>query len=476
MAARIRPAALACLPAMNCAFYASASSPSSSSSSRTPAHQRRFPAYFVRGGTSNGLVIREDVLPAVDVNLQGKEALAARADAWKPLLVPAMGSPDAAYGRQLDGMGSGVSSTSKICVIAAPSAAERHADGRDVNFTFVQVGIRDGRLDLAGNCGNMISAVGPLAFELGWGGVVEGEGAGRDRTALVRIFNTNTSKLIRSQFRVEEKEDDEKGEKGYRFSPNGDYSIDGVPGTHSCITLSFERPAGAKSGAQNGLPTGQPVDLLPLEPPDSTDDATGLPTIAASLVDVSNPGVFVLGSALGLDVGLSTAQIAAQIDADADGSLKRRLGHLRRAGAVRMGLDPDAESVPKIVLIFPPQGGGDGEDPTEDIRCVALSMGQVHKAVPLTLALCLGAAARIPGTLAAQLVADRRASPASTAAAVATNTTTRENKEGGSHTIVIGHPGGRVDVGTTLDEADGTILSAELLRTARVLMEGTVFY
>jgi hypothetical protein len=102
---------------------------------------RSFPASFVRGGTSNGLIINRSDLPKNETD-------------WQPILSSAMGSPDS-FGRQLDGMGSGISSTSKICVIS-PSARE----DADVDYTFVQVGIKDGSLDMAGNCGNMSSAVG----------------------------------------------------------------------------------------------------------------------------------------------------------------------------------------------------------------------------------------------------------------------------------------------------------------------------
>lgn len=392
-------------------------------------------------------MIREDVLPKFEVSGSSPstaEVMKARAAAWTPLLVPVMGSPDPDHGRQLDGMGSGVSSTSKICVIAPPANDTERAD-RDVNFTFVQVGIRDGRLDLAGNCGNMISSVGPLAFDLGYGGTTTTAEDG-SQEGLVRIFNTNTNKLIRSRFRV--------AGNPPRFCPDGDYAIDGVPGTHSKITMSFLKPAGAKTGAQNGLPTGQAVNLLSRRPGEE-------PSIPASLVDVSNPGVFVLGSSLGLanDKDAVLKDVAATIETDRE--LKATVDHLRREGASRMGMDPDTESVPKIVILFPPST--DIGAAKTDIRCVALSMGQVHKAVPLTLALCLGAAARIPGTLAEQLVAEAQQ-----------NSTSASEKGGG--TIVIGHPSGRVDVGTTLDETDGTVLSAELHRTARVMMEGKIFY
>ena len=67
---------------------------------------RRLPALFMRGGTSNGLVFDSRDLPA-------DRAL------WDAIFLAAMGSPDP-NGRQLDGMGGGVSSLSKVCVLAPP--------------------------------------------------------------------------------------------------------------------------------------------------------------------------------------------------------------------------------------------------------------------------------------------------------------------------------------------------------------------
>jgi hypothetical protein len=60
------------------------------------------PAQFWRGGTSKGLIFDRSALPA-------------ERDEWAPLLLGAMGSPDP-HGRQLDGMGGGLSSLSKVCV------------------------------------------------------------------------------------------------------------------------------------------------------------------------------------------------------------------------------------------------------------------------------------------------------------------------------------------------------------------------
>ncbi|OTA66652.1 DUF453-domain-containing protein [Hypoxylon sp. EC38] len=375
---------------------------------------RSFPALFVRGGTSNGLVIERQHLPPQDE--------------WHAVLPPAMGSPDT-YGRQLNGMGGGISSTSKICVLEPSNRPDA-----DVDFTFVQVGIKDGVLDLAGNCGNMSSAVGPVAWDEGLvadqASKVQNVGEKTDyQEALVRVFNTNTSKIIHSRFRV-------SGDPPV-YCHEGDYEMDGVPGTQSRITLSFLNPAGAKTG--KALPTGNAVDVLTL--PDGS-------RIKASLVDVSNPGVFIRVDDLGIKDANPVTFNPQSIESDP--TLKARLESIRQAGAAMMGLDPKTESVPKIVLLFSDSGSAD-----VDIRCLALSMGQAHKAVPLTLALCLGAAANMPGTIPAQV-----------------RVTKAESCE--SDPVVIGHPSGTVEIGATVE--NGHIVSADLLRTARVLMKGQVYY
>jgi len=168
------------------------------------------------------------------------------------------------------------------------------------------------------------------------------------------------------------------------------------------------------------------------------------------LVDVSNPGVFIRASDLDIDghEGVPPPDLFTPSYVEANSGLKARLELIRQAGAEKMGLDPATESVPKIVSLFPVS---DGE--SIDIRCLALSMGQAHKAVPLTLALCLGAAAHMPGTIPSQL--------------------TRRDGNRGS-ILRIGHPSGKVEIGTTFE--GGHIVSAELHRTARYLMKGVVYY
>jgi 2-methylaconitate cis-trans-isomerase PrpF len=363
-----------------------------------------FPASFTRGGTSNGLLIHKSDLPS-------------GVPRWQPILSRAMGSPDY-FGRQLNGMGSGISSTSKICVVEKSSRP-----GIDVDYTFVQVGIRDGHLDLAGNCGNMSSVVGPFAFNEG---LVKAKGlANESNEVTVRMFNTNTSKEVHNTFTVNADRSS--------FDPHGDYAIDGVGGSGSKITLSFVDPAGAKTG--HALPTGNAVDTLLL-----SDGST----IRATLTDIANPGVFVLASDLGVPGNMTSDAIGADV------TLMLRLEDIRREGTIAMGLDPDVQSVPKIVILSTPS-------PAEaeqgiNVVCRALSMQQAHKAVPLTLALNLGATCRIPGTLAAAVTVGVK----------------------GQENIRIAHASGSLDVGSVYKE--GRLESALLHRTARILMKGDVFY
>src|SRR6201997_5607308 len=108
----------------------------------------RLRAVFMRGGTSKAVMFRRDDLPE-------------DTKAWDPIFLEVMGLPDP-NGRQLDGMGGGISSLSKICVIGKPSRA-----GADVDYTFAQVSIKDAAVDYSGNCGNMSSAVGPFAVDEG---------------------------------------------------------------------------------------------------------------------------------------------------------------------------------------------------------------------------------------------------------------------------------------------------------------------
>jgi hypothetical protein len=85
--------------------------------------QLKLPAVFMRGGTSNAIVFKTNDLPA-------DRAL------WPEIFRAAMASPDP-FGRQLNEMGSGISSLSKICVVGPSSRADA-----DIDYAFAQIGVR----------------------------------------------------------------------------------------------------------------------------------------------------------------------------------------------------------------------------------------------------------------------------------------------------------------------------------------------
>ncbi|KIX03450.1 uncharacterized protein Z518_07002 [Rhinocladiella mackenziei CBS 650.93] len=329
-----------------------------------------------------------------------------------------MGCPDP-YGRQLNGMGGGISSLSKAMIVQPSTQSDV-----DVDYTFFQIGVKDGKLDMAGNCGNLSAAVGPFALNAGiYRGVpptlVQNEEDGDGSRITMRMRNTNTKKIIESTFQA-------CWINGFwQYMELGHCSIDGVPGTGSTITLSFLDPEGSKTNS--ALPTGGAVNQIEV----------GDQVIRASLIDVGNPGIFIDGRDVGWKRGASPDEM------NANQELLDRLEIIRQKGAEMMGLDPKISSIPKIVLLFP------SSDHAMDITCQALSMEQAHKAVPVTLALNLGVACKIEGTIPFQL--SKHLHPSNT---------------------IIGHPSGNLEVGADIE--DGKILSAKLIRTARCHMDGYV--
>ena len=373
---------------------------------------RDLPAAFWRGGTSNAVVFRIEDLPE---DRGDRDAV----------LLSAMGSPDP-YGRQLDGMGGGLSSLSKVCIIGPPTRPDA-----DIDFTFAQIPVGPGAVDYGGNCGNMISAAGPAALDFGYVPPPSGS------EAVIRIHNTNTGKIIVSQFPV----------RDGALAADGDLAIDGVAGTAAPIKLSFTEPGGAKTGRL--LPTGAPVDDLRIEGR----------TYRASLIDAANPCVFVAAH----DLGKTGAELPEALAADPD--FPRVMEQIRRAGSVRMGMAADTDaagalpSIPKVAMVAAPRdallvSGAQQPGAGVSIMVRMLSMEQPHRAVPITGSICLAIAARIPGSVPAALCATAKGP------------------------ITISHPSG-----STLVEADVSMqgghpvaISGSVYRTARKLFSGRVHY
>jgi 2-methylaconitate cis-trans-isomerase PrpF len=380
-----------------------------------PLHSIR--AVFMRGGTSKALVFHAADLPASQHD-------------WNSIFLAATGSPDP-NGRQLDGMGGGVSSLSKVCVVGPPSRPDA-----DVDYTFAQIAIGSTSVDYAGNCGNMSSAIGPFAIDEG---LVKLPSSAD--TAVVRIHNTNTGKIIVSRFPVANGKSDAEG----------DQAIDGVAGTAAPVRLDFVDPAGSKTGTL--LPTGQVIDIL---------SVPGVGEVRASLVDAANPTVLMRAA----DFGMTGAEMPGALERDT--ALLAKLETVRQYAAVAMGLAPDLAaaarliSLPKLALLSPPMEttalSGRTVKPEEaDIGARMISVGQPHRAVPITAALCLAVGCRIPGTIAADFV---------------------RSGDDPNAPLRIAHPSGVMMVAADVSAAGNRleVRSATVFRTARRLFQGEVCY
>ncbi|VVE20541.1 PrpF domain-containing protein [Pandoraea anhela] len=363
------------------------------------------PAVYVRGGTSRAVVFKRDDLPA-------------DRRTWPDIFRAVLGSPDP-ESKQLDGLGGGITSLSKIAVLA-PSTRE----GIDVDYFFAQIDPKSGAVLLGANCGNISSAIGPYAVDEGW--VLPGHGE-----TVVRIFNENTCTRIIARFDHD--------------APTQSFiAISGVAGQGAPVSLTFEHPGGSMVGET--FPTGHMTDDIRL--PDGQ-------TLAATLIDVSIPCVIANADAFGLRGDESYSAMAARAD------ITQRLADVRCAAAIAMGCAKTWEeaqstykNVPDVVLVSRLDSTQTG------IRARFYSCDQPHRAAPVTSAMALAAAACIPGTVAH--------------AAMRTSMETRNTAARATGIVDIHHPSGVMRVEADVDPNDGQVLSTSILRTARRIMEGRV--
>ncbi len=369
-----------------------------------------FACSIIRGGTSKGLYLKGNELP---------EAGALR----DKVILRLLGSPDL---RQIDGLGGANSLTSKVCIIG-PSERE----DADVDYTFGQVSVDKAKIDWQGNCGNLTSGVGVFAVNQNF--VIP-----REPETTVRIFNTNTSKLIHVKVPVE----------AGRARSSGSYSIHGVPGTGAKQEVEFFDPAGGVTGKL--LPTGKAQDIIDL-------GEKGRFTI--SVVDAVTPVVYLRAA----ELGLKGTELPTEVEA-----MPRVLAlmeELRSVAAEMSGIVEKREEAtekspafPKVGFVSPPCDYVNPEGKTikaGEIDIVARlgSMQKMHRAYMIGGAVSTGAAAQIPGTVVREALSERA------------------RMNGGS--LIIGHPYGPMEV--DIAGEGGNIRKVTVFRTARVLMDGIAY-
>ena len=374
-------------------------------------NRRNIPATIIRGGTSKGVYLLKRDLPEEDKK-------------WDALLLKMMGSPDK---KQIDGLGGSQSVTSKVAIVNKSERVDA-----DVDYTFAQVSVDKPLVSYKGNCGNISSGVGPFAIEKGLVDV-------KEKTTPVRIYNTNTGKMIVADVKTQ------NGEVVY----DGDFSIAGVPGTASPIRLKFVDPAGTLG--KGLLPTGHAVDVL---------EVPEFGSVEVSIIDAANPLVF----ARAKDLGLTGKELPEELNADAE--KLELLEKVRGMAAVKLGLIEDytksaweTPGIPKMTFVAEPEAyiNIDGKEIKKeeiDLLSRMMSMQKTHPSYAMTGAMCTAAAMVVKGSIVNQVCAD----------------------DIDTQFIRIGHPGGILECGVDYreDEQNLEIQDTFGFRTANLIMEGTV--
>jgi len=372
----------------------------------------RLPCMIIRGGTSKGLYFLEKDLPKEQAERD-------------QVLLKVMGSPDM---KQINGLGGATSVTSKVAIIKVSSRPDA-----DVDYTFAQVSVDKPLVSYKGNCGNISSGVGPFALERGLVPL-------KEPMTPVRIYNTNTGKIIEAEVQVE------NGAVKYE----GDFKIAGVKGSASPVKLKFMHPAGTIS--KELLPTGHAVDEL---------DVPGFGKVQVSIVDAANPLVFVKAA----DLGLKGTELPAELDADP--AKLDLLEKVRGLAAVKLGLIKDytksaweTPGIPKMTFVAEPHdyltaNGQSIKENQIDLLSRMMSMQKTHPTYAMTGAMCTAAAAVVPGSVVAQVL----------------------RKDADTQFIRIGHPDGILEAGVDYSLKDNKVEVEDTFgfRTANLLLDGTAF-
>ena len=390
-------------------------------STNTEKHAPQIPvkATYMRGGTSKGTFFLLSDLP---------ERCQTAGQARDNFLLRVVGSPDP-YGKQIDGLGNGSSSTSKVVILSKSDQPEH-----DVNYLFGQVAIDKPMIDWSGNCGNLTAAVGSFAIQ---NGLIDNAKIPQNGICEVRIWQQNIRKTIIAHVPITDG----------KVQETGDFELDGVTFPAAEVKIEFIDPVDADGDM---FPTGNVTDTL---------DVPDVGNFTVTMINAGIPTIFLNAK----DLGLTGTELQNDINSNAE--ILEKLEKIRAYGAVKMGLITDIQEAqtrqhtPKIAWVASPADytASSGKAvKAEEIHLLAraMSMGQLHHAMMGTASVAIGTAATISGTLP-NLVAGG----------------------GNLKEIRFGHPSGTLLVGGQSEQIAGKwqAKKVSMSRSARRLMVGDVF-
>ena len=384
--------------------------------------QTALPVAYYRGGTARAVILQPQHLPTNHAQWQS---------IFRQVLAVGLGEPSA---RPLNRLTKGTSTLGNICLV---EPYHRIGTGHErpttphLDYTLIRLDTKSGLVDISDNSGNMISAVGPYAYNAR---LLPPEiYQVKDGRVTVLIRNTNTMQLVEASFFV----------SGGQAAVIGRHAVDGVIEEGAPVSLAFQNPIGSVTGTT--FPTGRLVDTI-----------DGL---KVTCVDGATPVVFVRADALGIQGTILPDELIEQ-------TVKLNiLEKLRRSAAVAMGIADKEQRVPrttpKIALVSQSAhhttlSGLTLKASQVDVVIRFISGSEPHPTVPLTAALTTAVAARMPGTLVEQLLAP---------------------EEAVCGAITIAHPSGRIHVKLEHEKSKGhrSRWVGHICTTARRLVVGNAY-
>ena len=308
--------------------------------------QTGIPFFFMRGGSSRGPYFNRADLP------EDQDALAA-------VLIAAIGS---GHPLNIDGIGGGNAVTTKVAMLS-----RSEDEWADIDYFFAQVSVEDQLVDFKPTCGNILTAVGPAAIEMGL------MPADNEITAVkIRAVNTGARVLARVNT--------PQAVVNYQ----GDTKIDGVPGSAAPVELNFMDVAGSSTG--QFLPTGHLID-----------EVDG---ISVTCMDVAMPMVMARASEFGLTGHESREEL------DNNKAFFEKMEAVRIKAGALMGMGDCRQSVtPKFGLFAP-------HDETGHIITRYFMPWNTHPTMAVTGSQCMASCALTPGTVAYDLMKNPSEKPA----------------------------------------------------------------
>lgn len=378
-------------------------------------------AAYYRGGTSRALLLQPQDLPASHAR-------------WKPLFRQVLRSVGLgeAYGRSFGRIVPETAHMGSICLVEPCHRTQQDDPASPhVDYTHVAIDTKYGYLEVEANSGNLLSAVGPYAYNARL--LPPDLYAVKDGEVTITIRNTNTMKLVESTFAV----------TGGQAAVTGSQAVEGVNGKGSKIRLSFRDPTCSTTGAR--FPTGNAIDVVE--------------GYKVTCVDGAVPVVFIRADAVGVSGTILPHELKENKDA------LDLLENIRRAAAVEMGIADTKKmaprTIPKIAIVSQSSkhstvSGPPLESSQMDIVVRFISDTEPHSTIPLTGALTTAVAARMPRTIVEQLLAPEEVMPG---------------------TVTIAHPSGRIQVKLDYDaEKKPPVWVASVSSTAQRLFEGKAFW